>query len=135
MGDGAEIDRCPSGSCARAAGEERHPASIHEQFVKTRLKKCSATTECPPGLVRAEMFGSASPPFGGLSVSRSVPVACFDDDGWHCSLQSGCRDAKTLLVPFSWAKNRVCGSERVPCPNGCDEGGPDAGWVPARCKP
>jgi hypothetical protein len=79
---------------------------------------CGDDRDCADGQKCVSLFASLVP---SVCIGAGNPVGCgLASPGWHCDLTvASCKDADTLLQPYSDAVDRVCGTESVHCANGC----------------
>lgn len=103
------------------------------QYAAFCAPPCSTDSDC--GALRcAQLFNQPGAP--RVCVAVDVPSRCPglpDDPTWHCDFPLAiCDSAKVLRRGFSQPSNRVCGTEYVSCPAGCEQGGD--GGVAAHCR-
>jgi hypothetical protein len=83
---------------------------------------CAVTSDCPDPTARCASLPGQT---GKVCVTMSSPTLCEDrtfDANFHCpaGADAQCATAMVLARPFGFTQNRVCGTEYVFCPTGCN---------------
>jgi hypothetical protein len=84
---------------------------------------CSVTSDCPDPTARCAQI-STEPGQGRVCVTSGSPLLCegltFDPNFTCNPPAASCPSAQILARPFVLTQNRVCGTEYVFCPTGCN---------------
>ena len=114
-------DECPQQCGACAADEICFQGNLTAALPSFCAHACADDRDCGSGGKCAQLFASSQPT---VCVRSGAPVGCgAATPNWHCDFPpASCKDASTLLEPFSDAADRVCGWEYVHCANGCANG-------------